>query len=388
MTWIEELEGGLAETRARGLFRSLRVCDASDGPRVRLDGRDVTQFASNNYLGLSSHPKVLAAAKAALDAYGTGAGASRLVGGGSLALHAELEEELARFKGMPDALVFATGSMANLGLLAGLAGEEDLLLLDKACHATLYDGARLSGAALRRFPHQGLDRLEALLAEDGKAYRRRIVVVEGVYSMDGDVAPLPELLALTARHQALLVVDEAHSTGVLGAGGHGILEHFGLTAPEHLILTGTLSKALASLGGYVAGPRALIESLVNHSRAFIYATALPASCAAAALEALRVIGSEPEHLQRLRTVREALALGLARQGWDIGPSESPILPILVGRAEDSLALESRLWERGFYVPAMRPPTVAAGACRLRLSVSAAHSLEQVSALLGALGSKA
>ncbi|HTB22768.1 MAG TPA: 8-amino-7-oxononanoate synthase [bacterium] len=387
MSWTEELELDLEETQSKGLRRSLRVCAHPEGPRIRLDGRELVQFASNNYLGLSAHPQVLAAAKAALDEYGAGAGASRLVGGGSLMIHAALERELARFKGMPSALVFATGSLANLGLLGTLAGPEDVVVLDKACHATLYDGARLSGAGLARFPHQDLARLDALLAEKSKGARRTIVVVEGVYSMDGDIAPLPELLELTARHRALLVVDEAHSTGVLGAGGHGILEHYGLAAPENLILSGTLSKALGSLGGYVAGPQVLVDTLVNHSRAFIYATALPASCAAAALEALRLIEKEPGHLQRLRVVRKALAEGLTGLGWDFGRSQSPILPILVGRAAAALALEQRLLGQGFYVPAMRPPTVPAAACRLRLSVGAAHDLGQVEALLAVLGKK-
>jgi len=385
MSWIDELERDLEEKQAQGLRRSLRVSGPTDGPRIHLYGREQIQFASNNYLGLSSHPKVLAAAKAALDSYGTGAGASRLVGGGSLAIHAELEAELANFKGLSAALVFATGSMANFGLLNGLAETEDLIVLDKACHATLYDGARLSGATVQRFPHQDVGRLDALLAEKRRASRRAIVVVEGVYSMDGDVAPLPALLEVTARHEALLVVDEAHSTGVLGAGGHGVLEHFGLAAPSHLILSGTLSKALASLGGYVAGPQVLIDTLVNQSRSFIYATALPASCAAAALEALRVIQNEPEHLQRLWANREALAGGLRALGWDSGSSQSPILPILVGTAKAAVDLEHRLLQAGFYVPAMRPPTVPAGACRLRLSVSAYHSMDQIIALLAALG---
>jgi 8-amino-7-oxononanoate synthase len=387
MSWIEELEHELEETQAQGLRRSLRVSGPPDGPRIHLYGREQIQFASNNYLGLSTHHKVVAAAKKALDEYGTGAGASRLVGGGSLNIHAELEWELARFKGMSAALVFATGSMANLGLLSALAGAEDLVILDKACHATLYDGARLSGATVLRFPHQDVERLDALLAEKSRGVRRVIVVVEGVYSMDGDVAPLPALLDVTARYKALLVVDEAHSTGVLGAGGHGILEHYGLSAPAHLILSGTLSKALASLGGYVAGPKVLIDTLVNHSRAFIYATALPASCAAAALEALRVLESEVSHLQRLRANREALASGLRVLGWDAGPSQSPILPILVGSAKAAVELEHRLLQAGFYVPAMRPPTVPAGACRLRLSVCSYHTMEQIVAFLAVLGKK-
>jgi 8-amino-7-oxononanoate synthase len=396
--WIQELDQELDQAQAAGLLRTRRIRMGRGGPRMSLEGRDLVQFASNDYLGLSEHPAVLGAAKAALDAFGSGAGASRLVGGGSLAVHAELEEELAAFKGLPAALVYATGSMANLGLLSALAGESDLVVLDKACHATLYDGARLSGAHVLRFPHQNLAGLEVQLikGQSRMAARgglgaarapRTLVVVEAVYSMDGDLAPLPELMALTARYNALLIVDEAHSTGVMGARGRGILEHFALAPPPNLILSGTLSKALASLGGYVAGPRTLIEYLVNRSRSFVYATALPPSCAAAALEAIRVLRRDDGPVQRLWEARRAMAAGLQALGWDLGPTQSPILPILVGPAEAALMLEERLWEAGFYVPAMRPPTVPAAACRLRLSVSAAHSFEQITDFLKALGER-
>jgi 8-amino-7-oxononanoate synthase len=385
--WLRELELELEEAESAGMLRTRRICGGASNPEMELDGQATVQFASNNYLGLTTHPRVLAAAKAALEQYGTGAGASRLVGGGSLAVHAELEDALAAFKGQPAALVYATGSMANMGLLSGLCGDKDLLVLDKACHATLYDGALLSGAELRRFPHQDLSRLDALLAKERPGKRRVVVAVEGVYSMDGDIAPLPELLKVARKHRALVVVDEAHSTGVLGAGGRGILEHFGLGPQPDVILCGTLSKALASLGGFVAGPRVLIETLVNRSRSFIYATALPASAAAAALEALRVIQSEPIHLQKLRERRQELTDGLTALEWSYGASLSPILPILVGKAADAVILEERLRREGYYVPAMRPPTVPAAACRLRLSVSARHSAEQVRLFLRALGEK-
>lgn len=396
LTWLHELDAELDQSQAEGMLRSRRIRVGAPGARISLDGRELVQFASNDYLGLSAHPRVLAAAKAALDEYGSGAGASRLVGGGSLGVHADLERELAVFKGTPAALVFATGSMANMGLLSGLAQEGDVVVLDKACHATLYDGARLSGAEVRRFPHQSLAGLEvqiikaqSKLAQAGAPGSTRagrlLVVVEAVYSMDGDIAPLPELAELTQRHQALLLVDEAHSTGVLGERGRGILEHFAMPAPANLIVCGTLSKALASLGGFVAGPSTLVEYLVNRSRSFVYATALPASCAAAALEALRVLIEEPRHLAQLRAMRHAMSEGLLALGWNLGPTQSPILPILVGKAEDTLLLEDRLWKAGYYVPAMRPPTVPAAACRLRLSVSAAHSMEEVTGFLKVLG---
>jgi 8-amino-7-oxononanoate synthase len=381
--WLDDIEADLERLRADGLLRRLRVCAGASQPEVELDGRRVVQFASNNYLGLSTHPLVVKASQDAAARYGTGAGASRLVAG-TQTVHRDLEEALARFKAMPAALVYASGSMANVGLLSTLGREGDMILLDKADHATLYDGARLSGAEIQRFPHQDLERLEQLLkqarANDGR--RRIIVAVEAVYSMDGDIAPLPELLRLTQEHEAILVVDEAHSTGVLGATGRGILEHFGLQAQGHLILTGTLSKALASLGGFVAGPQALIDLLVNRSRAFIFATALPASVAAAARQALQETEAP---LKALRIAREHLAQGLQRQGWSIGASQTPILPVMLGPAEAALRVQDRLWEAGYYAPAIRPPTVPAGLCRLRVSVSAAHTATHIAGFLNALG---
>lgn len=384
MNWTEAIEVELARAEAEGLRRRLRVHAGAAGALMQIEGRGVVQFASNNYLGLASHPRVLEAAASALRRCGAGAGASRLLGG-SQELHRELEGALAEAKGMPAALVFATGSMANLGLLPALAGEGDLLILDKACHATLYDGARLSGAELRRFPHQDLERLGDLLYQAAGSGRRRVVAVDAVYSMEGDIAPLPALLELCERHAALLVVDEAHSTGVLGRSGRGILEHFGMQSHPLLVLSGTLSKALGSLGGFVAGPQALVDLLVQRSRSFVYATALAPACAAAALEALAVLAAEPQHLQRLRENRSLLAEGLRSQGWDLGGSQTPIVPLLLGTPQAAVEAQERLWEAGYYAPAIRPPTVPAAACRLRLSVSAEHSPQQLRGLLAALG---
>ncbi len=382
----DEFRDELNALRADGMERHLRARSGRPGPEVELDGRRVLQFAANDYLGLAAHPRVVGAAKAALDAYGAGSGASPLISG-HLSIHAELEAALARSKGAEAALVHAAGSLANLGVLSALAGPEDQVFLDKRVHATLYDGARLSGAALTRFPHQDLARLDALLGASRAAGSHRIVVaVDAVYSMDGDIAPLPQLLDLAQRHGALLVVDEAHSSGVLGARGHGILEHFGFDAwPPALVLTGTLSKALGSLGGFAAGPRTLVDWLVNKSRSYIFATALPASNAAAALEALQVIEAEPQRLDRLRARSAQLNAGLMRLGWIQAPSPTPIVPVLLGGPEQALALQRRLWEAGVFVPAIRPPTVPAGACRLRFSLSSEHSEDQVRRTLEALG---
>jgi 8-amino-7-oxononanoate synthase len=385
MIW-DDLSEDLQALGAQGLLRRLRVADSPPQPEMDLDGRRVLQFCGNNYLGLSTHPRVLAAAKAALERFGAGSGASPLISG-HLRVHAELETALARHKGAEAALVFATGSLANLGCLSALLGPEDQAFLDKRVHATLYDGARLSGAAITRFPHNDLGRLDALLqASRASGGQRLFVVVDAVYSMDGDIAPLPALLQLAERHGATVIVDEAHSTGVLGERGRGILEHFKLAPwPLRLALTGTLSKALGSLGGFVAGPQALVERLVNTSRSYIYATALPAASAAAALEALRVVDEEPQRLQRLRDRVDALNTGLMQAGWLASPSPTPILPLPVGSAEAALGLQARLWDAGIFVPAIRPPTVPAGACRLRISVSSEHSQQHCQRLLQTLG---
>ena len=380
---FEWLNAGLEAIESEGMSRSLKVSLSASLPEIILDGRQVLQFSSNNYLGLATHPRVLAAAERALREFGAGSGASRLVSG-TQAPHADLEAAIAELKGAEAALVFATGSMANQGLISSLAGPGDLVILDKGVHATLYDGARLSGAEIKRFPHQSLEHLAYLLEEAGKG-RKVLIAVESVYSMDGDIAPLPALLELAEKHGAMLVADEAHSTGVLGRRGAGILEHFGLAWHPNLALSGTLSKALGSLGGFVAGPKPLIQWLVNKSRSFIFATALPAASAAAALESLKVLREEPERLQRLWKNRESLAAGLEARGWNLGQSASPILPLIVGKAEAASSLQSSLWEQGIYVPAIRPPTVPAASCRLRASLTSEHSAAHIERLLNAMG---
>lgn len=380
------IDVNLDELHQAGLRRRLLVSDNASEPVIMMDGKQVVQFASNNYLGLATHPSVVASFKEAADRFGVGAGSSRLLAG-TQTPHEQLESALANFKGVDSALVFASGSMANYGALSALAEEGDLLLIDKLVHATIYDGAKLSGAEVRRFPHNDLTRLDQLLLEAGtqSATRKIIVVVDAVYSMDGDLAPLPDLLALTRRHSALLLVDEAHSTGVLGATGKGLFEHFNLLVPEHVIITGTLSKALGSLGGFVAGSHKVREWLVQRSRPFIFSTALPAACAAAAHAALKVLLLEPERLVNLRSRTDQAFQGLRSRGWNIGASVTPIIPVIIGSAAASVRLQSRLWNAGYYVPAIRPPTVAANACRLRMSVMATHSQAQIESFCALLG---
>lgn len=368
---LEALESG-------SMLRRLRLASGSSQPEMEIDGRQVLQFSSNNYLGLSTHPRVIAAAKAALDRHGAGAGASRLISG-SMQAHADLEAKLARLKGTEAALVFASGSAANLGALSALAGEGSVVWMDKACHATLYDGVKLGGAELRRFPHQDFGKLTAM-----DPLARNLVVVESLYSMDGDITDLPALLqAMPAS--ALLIMDEAHSSGVLGKSGRGILEHFGLGAPENLLITGTLSKSLGAQGGFVAGPRSVIDFLINKSRSFLFGTALAPASAAAALEALAVMEEEPAHLGELLLNQQLLGKGLLDRGWSVKTKLSPIFPLVVGTAEEALGLQARLWDAGLYVPAIRPPTVPAGLCRLRVSITASHTPEQIERLMNALG---
>jgi 8-amino-7-oxononanoate synthase len=387
MNWLDSLQKELLAAEEHGLRRYRRSVAAAPTPEIELEGRRVLQFASNNYLGLATHPRVLGAAKAALEQFGAGAGASPLITGHT-AIHAALESAVAAWKGAEAALVYAAGSLANLGCLSALAGPGDQIFLDKRVHATLYDGARLSGAALIRFVHNAVERLDSLLGAARSTGGRRVVVVDAVYSMDGDIAPLPALIEICLRHDAILVVDEAHATGVLGARGHGILEHYGIAGwPPCLVLTGTFSKAVGSQGGFVAGPAELVESLVQRSRAYIYATALAPAAAAAALEALNVIATEPQRLLALRTRQTQLGEGLRALGWVSEASPTPIQPVVLGSAAAALALQRRLFEAGIYVPAIRPPTVPASACRLRFSVSADHSAEQIDRLLHVLGER-
>src|SRR5881628_1841442 len=342
----------------RSLLRRLRTIDSATGAEVELDGRRILLFSSNNYLDLATHPRVTEAAINAIRRYGVGAGASRLVSG-SLRPHRELEERLAAFKRVEAALVFPTGYQASL-----------------------IDACRLCDAPLRVYRHRDHAQLTRLL-QRGRAPRPALVVTDGVFSMDGDLAPLPELDKVAEYVGATVVVDDAHGTGVMGATGRGTVEHFGLEG-QPLLQMGTLSKALGGLGGFVAGSRDLIEYLVNRARAFIYTTALPPAQAAAAIAALDVIEDEPERRERLWVLRRRLHDGARQAGFDTLDSRSPIIPLLIGDAEATLRLSETLLSHGIYVPAIRPPTVPAGTSRIRLSVTAGHTPAQIDHLLEVL----
>lgn len=387
----QELRRRLAELEARGLRRALPRVDSPPGPWIEVDGRRLLNFASNDYLGLAHHPALRAAAVRAVEQFGAGAAASRLICG-SLAPHHALEETLARFKGVAAALSFASGYATALGAIPALVGPGDVVILDKLAHACLVDAARLSGAQLRVFAHNDPAQLEARLAWARARVGapsppgRVLVVTESVFSMDGDLAPLREVVELKDRYGAVLLVDEAHATGVFGERGRGLIAAAGLTDRVEVHL-GTLSKALGAAGGFIAGTPELIEWLVHRARAFIYSTApVPAAAAAARAGVELAAGPEGEAgRDRLRKRVRELRAGLAALGWPLPAAESPIVPLVVGEERAALELAARLRAAGIFLPAIRYPTVPRGAARLRVSVSAAHTAEDVARLCEALG---
>lgn len=344
---------------------------AGVGGRIEVDGRTLLNFASNDYLNLSTHPAVVAGAAQALKTYGAGAAASRLVVG-TLPVHTELEEKLARFKDYPSALVFGSGYMTNAGVISSVVGRGDTVYADRLVHASVLDAIVLSHAALKRFRHNDADHLASLLSKT-PASGRRLIVTESVFSMDGDIAPLPAIAEAATRHDALLMVDEAHATGVFGRKAAGLVGELGLTGVVHLSM-GTLSKALGSYGGFVACSKVLKQFLVNHARAFIYTTAPSPASVSAAVAALNVVQSRPEMgselLSRAATFREQLQSA----GLDTMESESQIVPVLIGSNEKALALAARLRQEGILTIAIRPPTVPTGTARLRLSLTLGHEL--------------
>jgi 8-amino-7-oxononanoate synthase len=371
----------LADAERMQRLRTLRPVEAGAGPRLTLDGRPLVNLGSNNYLGLADHPRVKAAALAAIERHGVGAGASRLLTGHT-DVHEELEAAIARLKGAEAALVFGSGYLANLGIIPALVGRGDAIFADRDDHASLIEGCRASGARLRVYRRDRLDRLDALLARRQRA-GATLIVTESVFSMEGDLAPLPDLADLADRHGALLMVDDAHATGVLGARGRGSSEHWGLQ-DRPIIQMGTLSKALGALGGFAAGPKTLIDYLVNRAKTFIYTTALPAAIAAAALEAIRILDEDPEPLSRLRANRRFWHDGVRALGFDTFHSASPIVPLRIGADGAAVSMAAALAAEGVYAPAIRPPTVPAGTSRIRTSILATHTAEDLALALSAV----
>lgn len=377
---LARLAEGLAELDQRRLRRQRRVLDGPQGARVREGGRALVNFSANDYLGLANHPRLRESAHRAIDEFGVGAGASPLVSG-HLRVHARAEERFAQFSGLPRALLFGSGYAANLGILAALGTRDAAIFSDELNHACLIDGARLSRAEVHRYPHRDLDTLARQLAESKAEVR--IVATDAVFSMDGDVAPVPELVELCERHDAWLVLDDAHGVGVLGATGRGTLEHFALRS-RRIVYMATLGKALGGYGAFVAGEADVIEWLVQRARTYIYSTGLPPMAAAVASAALDLVEEQPSLVATLRAHIALFGAALDRVGVKAPGSPTAIQPIVVGTAERALNLAEGLHQRGFIVPAIRPPTVPEGTSRLRVSLCAAHSREEVEALAAAL----
>lgn len=385
-SFAHDLSVRLDRLRGEGLWRELRRVDSSQGPRIRIEGREFLNFSSNDYLGLANHPALLEAATKAVRDFGAGAGASRLICG-SLAPYHELEATLAAFKGTAAALTFSSGYAAAVGTITALLEKDDIIIVDRLVHACCVDAAKLSGAKLRVFAHNDLNDLEKILRWASQQpivdrKRRILIVTESVFSMDGDLAPLRELVELKDRHGAWLMLDEAHATGVFGTGRRGVAEALQLSARVEIQM-GTLGKAVGASGGYVAGSRALIDLLINRARSFIFSTAPVPAAAAAARAGLKLISSVEgaERCRHLWTLIAALSAGFARAGWPAKQAVSPILPLIVGDEGAAVQLALALRERQAFVPAIRYPTVARGEARLRVTVSAAHSAHDLEQLI-------
>jgi len=371
----------LTRLKEQNLYRETFCMDSAQGPKVRVDGKELLCFCSNDYLGLANDPRVREAATRAIEKFGVGAGASRLING-TMRLHEELEQRLAAFKGCEDSLVFPTGYMANVGVISALVGREDTVIIDRLDHASIIDGCRLSGARLRVYRHCDVVSLEKALTLSKKA-RRRLIVTDGVFSMDGDIAPLNDIVKLAECHDAILMVDDAHGTGVLGKNGRGALEYLGVEDKINLCI-GTLSKAVGSLGGFVVGPCHLIDYLRNCCRSFIYTTALSPPMLAGAIAALDIIRNEPERRVRLASLVTQVRDGLRSIGIEVTDSPSPIISVEVGKTGAAVSLAKRLRSEGILVVAIRPPTVPEGTARLRVSIQSQHTEEDVCRLVSAL----
>ena len=363
------------------LYRRRRTLESAQSPIVQVDGREYLAFCSNDYLGLAADQRIAAAMRQGTELYGAGSGASHLVLGHSRAHH-QLEEALAEHTGRDRVLLFSTGYMANLGTIAALTGRGELVLQDKLNHASLLDGGLLSGARFKRYRHADAGSLDGLLA--GAQQGDALVVTDGVFSMDGDLAPLPEISKICEARNAHLLVDDAHGFGALGATGAGIAEHFELDQEQLPILIGTLGKAFGTAGAFVAGSEALIEYLIQFARPYIYTTAMPPAVAHATLESLRIVRTEGWRREHLAELIKMFRTGASELGLELMESETAIQPIVVGESDRAMAMSRSLEQQGIFVGAIRPPTVPAGSARLRVTLSTSHTREQVARLLNAL----
>jgi 8-amino-7-oxononanoate synthase len=375
-----EIEDRLAEIRNRGLYRRMRCVSGPQGPRVLLDGKPVLLLCSNNYLGLADHPRVREATAEAAMRYGAGSGASRLVSG-NMTIHRRLEEQLAAFEGSDACVLFGSGYLANVGAVSALAREGDVVFSDALNHASIVDGCRLARAETFIYRHLDVDHLEwGLRRAEG---RGSLIVTDGVFSMDGDVAPLAEIVELARRHDARLMVDEAHGTGVLGPGGRGAVAAAGLEHEFDLIV-GTLGKALGSYGAYVCSDQQMAKYLINTARTLIFSTALPPPAVAAAMAALGLLREQPRRVEKLQRNGAVLREALGESGMPVPAGDTPIVPLIVGDPTDAVRASERALERGIFAQAIRPPTVPAGSSRLRLAVMASHTKSELREAAAAL----
>ena len=376
-----DLYSDLQQRKQANLFRSTRVVQSPQGPHLTVDGQDYLAFCSNDYLGLANHPKVIEAFKSAADQYGVGSGAAHLVNG-HFELHEKLEYELAQWTGRESALLFSTGYMANIGVIASLTNKDDAVFEDKWNHASLLDGGLLSGARFQRYLHNDLDNLESKLKKSEA--RRKLVVTDGVFSMDGDKADLTALSTLAEQHDAWVMVDDAHGMAALGATGAGLCEEQCVTQNQIQILMGTLGKGFGTAGAFVAGSKELIEYLTNFARPYIYTTAMPPAISAATLASLDIIKNEPQRRDHLNTLIQYFRNEVAGLGLTLMDSATAIQPILVGDAEKALAMSHALREKGLIVTAIRPPTVPKDTARLRVTLSASHAMSDIDQLISGL----
>ncbi|HIG79974.1 MAG TPA: 8-amino-7-oxononanoate synthase [Cycloclasticus sp.] len=375
------LPARLDDLKRQQLYRTRQVVSSPQGARVVIDGESFNNFSSNDYLGLANHPEVIVAFQKAASEYGVGSGSAHLICGHSSEHHA-LEEELAEFTGRERALVFSTGYMANMGVISALVTKGDEILQDKLNHASLIDGARLSGAGLKRYSHNDLERLQQLLHQSSS--EKKLIITDGVFSMDGDEADVKRLASLAAEHGAALMVDDAHGVGVLGETGAGLLETYGLTQQQVPILMATLGKGLGTAGAFVAGSEALIETLIQRARTYVFTTAMPPAIMAATRVSLKLCQQESWRREKLESLVSRFRQGAHQLGLNLMPSQTPIQPVVLGSNEAVVSAASFLKAKGFLVGAIRHPTVAKSSERLRITLSATHTESQVDSLLAAL----
>ena len=378
---LDYLKEHLDELEQAGTALHPRTLESAQHARARFDGRDVINLASNNYLGLAAHPRMKEAAARAAAEFGAGSGAVRTIAG-TMSLHTELERRFAAFKGADAAIMFQAGFTANSGTVAAILTKEDVIVSDQLNHASIIDGARLSKAEIKVFPHKDAAAADALLEESKAPGRHQLLITDGVFSMDGDIAPLPALVEVAEKHGAVMMIDDAHASGVLGKNGRGTVEHFGVHGRVD-IQVGTLSKAIGVLGGFIAGPQHLIDWLVNRGRPFLFSTSAPPAVAAACIEALNILEESPKLVEQLWDRTRFFKQGLTELGFDTGQSETPITPVIAGEETKAVELSRLLWEEGVFTPAIVFPTVAKGSARVRTIVTAEHTEDDLKEALEA-----